>query len=67
MLTAPLNKLWLKGTELSGAAQGFFDVGRDIGDDDDSANLRGRWERSRIYRALSAMTAFMLATSAAVS
>ena len=64
VLTAPLNKFWLKDQKLSGGAESFFDSGSKIVGDPDWMALRDRWEWSHAYRAIAAMTAFLLLTIA---
>jgi hypothetical protein len=64
-LTAPVNKVWLKDERLSGTAQRFFDSAADV-DVNDWTALRDRWERSHVYRAITASTAFSLTVIALV-
>lgn len=59
-LTAPINKVWLKGTTLSSGAQRFFGAGQGVPEVEDWTTLRNRWERSHIYRATTATMAFLL-------
>lgn len=66
LLTAPVNKVWVKDEKLSGAAQTFFGAGKDALASEDWVKLRDRWEYSHLYRAISAVTAFVLATVAGV-
>jgi hypothetical protein len=66
LLTAPVNKVWLKDEKLSRSAQRFFDAGADTNETQDWTILRDRWERSHAYRAVTAMTAFVLIVIAAV-
>ena len=64
-LTAPVNKVWLKDERLSGTAQRFFGSAADV-DDNDWTALRARWERSHVYRAVTASTAFVLIVTSLV-
>jgi hypothetical protein len=64
-LTAPVNKVWLKDEHLSGSAQRFFGSAADV-DEMDWTALRDRWERSHVYRAVTATTAFILIVVALV-
>jgi hypothetical protein len=64
-LTAPINKVWLKGMALSGGAQRFFGPDSGTAVTDDWTVLRDRWERSHIYRAVTATVAFLLLAVAA--
>ncbi len=57
-LTAPINKVWLKG--LSPVGQAFFDAGGNAAAAEDWTVLRDRWERSHLYRAGTATLAFLL-------
>ncbi len=66
LLTAPVNKVWLKDQKLSGSAQHFFGAGAGTNEMQDWTSLRDRWERSHAYRAVTAMTAFVLIVIAAV-
>lgn len=64
MLTAPVNKVWLKDQELTGGARRFFDAGADARTNGDWTALRDRWERSHVYRAVTASAAFVLVATA---
>jgi hypothetical protein len=67
-LTAPVNKVWLKDEELSASAQRFFGASTGGGVDDAGWTvLRDRWERSHVYRAVTAMAAFVLVVIALVA
>jgi hypothetical protein len=59
LLTAPVNKVWMRDQKLSGGAQKFFGSGG-TEKSQDWTKLRDRWERSHFYRALAAGTAFLL-------
>ncbi|MDQ8755588.1 hypothetical protein RCO27_05045 [Sphingosinicella sp. LHD-64] len=65
MLTAPVNKFWLKDTALSASANRFFGRPRD-GDalGADWTVLRDRWEASHAWRALLGVTALVLLATA---
>jgi hypothetical protein len=58
-LTAPVNKVWLRGEPLSGGARRFFGAGASVTDTDWTI-LRDRWERSYLYRAATSVTALIL-------
>jgi hypothetical protein len=56
VLTHPVNKVWLKGTELKGASSGFFRFdplkrSETAAGDQDWTQLRDRWEHSHVIRA----------------
>lgn len=59
LLTAPVNKIWLRGRALSNSAQRFFEAGGSV-NESDLTILRDRWERSHLYRAASSVIAFVL-------
>lgn len=59
LLTAPVNRIWLKDEALRAGARGFLGTGKG-GEDHDWTMLRDRWERSHVYRAVAAFTAFIL-------
>jgi hypothetical protein len=64
--TQPVNKVWLRDQNLSGAAASFFRTRasqRDARDVDWRA-LRNRWEYSHVARAVMALAAFVLLASA---
>jgi Domain of unknown function (DUF1772) len=63
VVTAPVNRVWLKDTQLSSGARRLFDL-RETGPGKDWTVLRDRWERSHLYRAVTAMAAFLLLLSA---
>lgn len=65
VLTAPVNKFWLKDEKLSGGAKFFFGSGSSA-QSGEWTKLRDRWERSHLYRAAAASTAFILLTIAIV-
>lgn len=64
LLTAPVNKVWMQDQKLTGGARKFFGSG--TGTEQDWKTLRDRWERSHVYRALAAATAFFLLSLAIV-
>ncbi len=59
VLTAPINRVWLKDERLSASAQRFFGAADEV-DERNWTVLRDRWERSHIYRAVTATAAFLL-------
>jgi hypothetical protein len=63
-LTAPINKVWLKGQTLSSAGQ-LLCAGGTATSAEDWTVLRDRWERSHLYRAGTATLAFLLLAIAA--
>lgn len=60
LLTAPVNKVWLSDEKLSASAERFFGAGKKDTPQADWTMLRDRWERSHIWRAVTAGTAFVL-------
>jgi hypothetical protein len=68
LLTHPVNSFWLEGTELTGAAAGFFafDPLRQTGGRPDWTALRDRWEYSHVLRAGLAMLGLVLMVTAIV-
>ncbi len=64
LLTAPVNKVWLKDIRLSKSSERFFGMDAGTGPDQDWTALRDHWERSHLYRAACAMIAFVLLTIA---
>jgi hypothetical protein len=67
VLTAPVNKFWLKDTALSASADRFFGrPGESDAPTGDWTRLRDRWEASHAWRALFGMAALaLLATTLA--
>lgn len=63
ILTAPVNKVWLRNETISNSAQRFFDAGANIADADWTL-LRDRWERSHVLRAIASVVAFGLLAAA---
>jgi hypothetical protein len=55
LLTQPVNKFWLRETELSGAATRFFDTRASEAPVPEWTAMRDRWERSHVLRAALAM------------
>jgi hypothetical protein len=66
ILTAPVNKVWVRGQKLSGGAQKFFGAGAGGLEDQDWTVLRDRWERSHLYRGVCSAAAFFLLAAAIV-
>lgn len=64
VLTAPVNKVWMREEKLPASARKFFGSGTP--DQQDWKTLRDRWERSHLYRALAAATSFLLLSAAIV-
>jgi hypothetical protein len=67
LVTQPVNRHWLRETQLSGSAKRFF--GTEGHDPADAAEphwkeLRDRWERSHLMRAAAAMLALIFLTTA---
>lgn len=67
-LTHPVNKFWVKDTQLTPAAERFLHsrgggVGKPV-DSDDWKILRDRWEGSHMWRAVFAMLALALLVTA---
>lgn len=60
LLTAPVNKVWLKDEALGGSAERFFGAAGGDASAADWMRLRDRWEWSHIWRALAAGAAFVL-------
>jgi hypothetical protein len=59
LLTAPVNKVWLRDEELTQGAKRFFGAAGPL-NEENWTRLRDRWERSHIYRACCASSAFLL-------
>jgi len=66
ILTAPVNKVWAKAAPISGPAQRLFEAAGDLPSGDDWIVLRDRWERSHLWRAATASSAFVLLVVAVV-
>jgi Domain of unknown function (DUF1772) len=67
VLTAPVNKIWLKDERLTASAQRFFGAeGTTDVHEGSWTVLRDRWERSHVYRSVTAMAAFVLVVIAVV-
>ena len=62
-MTQPVNKYWLRNTELSRAASGFFETGAAVMAGD-WTQMRDRWERSHVFRAIAAALGLFLVTAA---
>src|SRR5262245_7015232 len=65
LVTHPVNKAWLAGERLHGAAGTFFAAGRDSSVGRSWPELRDRWEYSHVARALFAGLAFLALVVAA--
>jgi hypothetical protein len=65
VVTAPVNKVWLKGQQLSKAGTTFFRMNTrdDMAPDDEWTALRNRWEYSHVVRAMLVTGAFVLLVS----
>jgi hypothetical protein len=68
IVTAPVNKVWLKGEQLSKAGSTFFRMNKGGGQPQTAewTSLRDRWERSHIARAVlvtAALTLLVCATA----
>lgn len=66
ILTAPVNKVWLRSEALSGSADRFFAAGGSV-TETDWRTLRNRWERSHFYRAAASVIALVLLAVALLS
>jgi hypothetical protein len=64
IVTHPVNRAWLKDTQLAGAGQVFF--GLFAAPDSDWRHMRNVWEWSHVARACLAMLGFISMTAAAV-
>jgi hypothetical protein len=66
MQTQPVNKYWLQSTKLSSAASRFFEAGSALSATDwaDWTEMRNRWERSHVQRAVASTIALLLLTTA---
>lgn len=60
LLVHPVNKFWLKDSEVDAASQGFFAIGADDRAGADWQALRDRWERGHAIRAVFATLALVL-------
>lgn len=65
ILTAPLNKFWLKDEDLSDRARSFFGSAG-TSQNGEWTQLRDRWERSHLYRAVAASIGLILMTTKVV-
>jgi hypothetical protein len=63
MQTQPVNKYWLQSTQLSSAASRFFEAGSALSAAD-WVEMRDRWERSHVMRAVASTIALLLLTTA---
>jgi Domain of unknown function (DUF1772) len=66
LVTQPVNKIWLKDTQLGKAGSAFFSAGGDVKEPraGDWTALRNRWEYSHVARAVLVTAAFALLVSA---
>jgi hypothetical protein len=62
-MTQPVNKYWLQSTELSRVATRFFDTGT-AAPAGDWKDMRDRWERSHVLRAIASLLGLLLVTVA---
>jgi Domain of unknown function (DUF1772) len=63
LVTHPVNKVWLKDEKLGGAGDRFFSAGSSKQEDaeaDEWTQLRDRWEKSHLARAVLAAAAFVV-------
>jgi hypothetical protein len=58
IITHPVNKFWLKGTDLKGVGRGFFSLGK-ASEAGDWRRLRDRWEYSHVLRAALSLIALV--------
>jgi hypothetical protein len=65
-ITQPVNKYWLKGGDLSQPAARFFEIGS-APKAADWREMRDRWERSHVLRAVASAVGLLLLTSAVAS
>lgn len=63
-LTHPVNNFWLEGQPLKGAGAAFFRFGARDGTTTGWTDLRDRWERSHVVRAVLGMVALILLVAA---
>jgi hypothetical protein len=63
LMTQPVNKYWLQNTALFRVATRFFDTGTAAPSAEWSV-MRDRWERSHVLRAIAAVLALFILTSA---
>jgi hypothetical protein len=57
-MTQPVNRHWLQNTELSGVATRFFETGAAAAGD--WTEMRDRWERSHVLRAIASVLGLLL-------
>ncbi|MCV9940813.1 DUF1772 domain-containing protein [Boseaceae bacterium BT-24-1] len=68
LLVHPVNRFWLKDSEVDAASQGFFAIGAGDQAGGDWTALRDRWERGHAIRAVFATLALvLLAASVAIA
>ena len=67
LIVHPVNRFWLKDSQVDTASKGFFAIGAGDHADADWTALRDRWERGHAVRAVFATLALvLLAASAAI-
>jgi hypothetical protein len=64
IFTQPVNRIWLRKQELSGASASFFATGAGLDESKDWRALRNRWEWSHVVRGVLALAALMLSATA---
>jgi hypothetical protein len=65
LMTQPVNRFWLRDTDLSGSAERFFRTGAAaIDPSSDWTVFRDRWERSHVMRSIAAMLGMILLLTA---
>lgn len=66
LMTQPVNKYWLENTDLSRRAARFFETGS-APHGGNWMEMRDRWERSHVLRAVASATGLLLLTLAVAS
>lgn len=64
LLTHPVNSFWVEEVDKGQAATAFFETGRGAGAKGDWSDLRRRWERSHVIRAVLALLSLLSLTIA---
>jgi hypothetical protein len=67
IVVQPVNKIWLKDQQLTGADAAFFAAGGDLPSDRAWTAQRDRWEYGHVARAVLAMTALIALVAAAIA
>lgn len=62
-MTQPVNKYWMRNTELSRTASRFFETST-AAPEGDWMEMRDRWEHSHVLRAIASMVGLFLVTAA---